>query len=68
MDNLKQSNNLEQIGLINALNLNNTDVYEARFNLLGFFQTLNKIDQRLNNNENVYENNKRKRGDLPSPI
>lgn len=38
---------LEQKGLIEALNISEQDLFEAKFNLLGFFSTLQKIDQRL---------------------
>lgn len=38
---------LEQKGLIEAFGLKPEEVTEARHNLLGFFGTLYKIDQRL---------------------
>lgn len=45
--------NTEEI-LIKAFNLDGNEVFEARYNLLGFFNTLNKINQRLINNDNKY--------------
>lgn len=38
---------LEQKGLIEAFGLKPEEVTDARYNLLGFFSTLYKIDQRL---------------------
>lgn len=40
-------NKLEKKGLIEAFNLNEGEVFEAKFNLFGFFGVLQKIDQRL---------------------
>ena len=37
----------EQKGLVEALGVKQEDLFEAKFNLLGFFETLFKIDQRL---------------------
>jgi hypothetical protein len=33
--------------LINAFNLKEDEVFDVKFNLLGLFETLNDIDQRL---------------------
>jgi len=38
---------LEKKGLIEAFDLKENEVYEARYNLLGFFSVLQKIDERL---------------------
>ena len=38
---------LERKGLIKALNIKEEDIFEARYNLLGFFSTLYKINKRL---------------------
>lgn len=40
---------LEKKGLKEALNLEEDELYEAKFNLLGFYSTLQKIEQRLIN-------------------
>lgn len=40
--------------LIEAFDLDENEVFEARYNLLGFFNVLNKINRRLINNENIY--------------
>lgn len=39
--------NLEEEGLVKAFQLKPEEVYEARYNLLGFFGTLDKIAKRL---------------------
>ena len=44
---MEKINNLEQIGLVDAFNLEEDEVFEARFNLLGLFSTLQEIDMRL---------------------
>jgi len=44
---MSQFNELEKIGLIEAFNLNESEVFEAKHNLLGFFSVLQRIDQRL---------------------
>ncbi len=38
---------LEQKGLVEALKIKQEDIFEAKYNLLGFFETLYKIDKRL---------------------
>ena len=38
---------LERKGLLDAFELDESDAFEARFNLIGFFETLHKIDKRL---------------------
>lgn len=38
---------LEKEGLIDAFGLAEDEIFEARFNLLGFFDVLARIDQRL---------------------
>lgn len=38
---------LEKSGLIDAFDLKEDEVEDARFNLFGFFQTLQKIEKRL---------------------
>ena len=38
---------LKRKGLIEALGLSEDELFEAEFNLLGFFNTLHKIDERL---------------------
>lgn len=35
--------------------LTDQEVFEAKFNLLGFFDVLNKIDQRLERGENNHD-------------
>ena len=40
---------LEQKGLVDALGVKQDDLFEAKTNLLGFFNVLYKIDKRLNN-------------------
>jgi len=42
---------LEQKGLIEALGIKQEELGEAKNNLLGFFETLHKIDQRLKQNK-----------------
>jgi len=37
----------EKEGLIEALNLKESEVFEAGFNLLGFFEVLQRIKERL---------------------
>lgn len=46
----------EQEGLVEGLNLNEDEIFEASFNLLGFFEVLERIrrrleDEKLKNNE-----------------
>ncbi|MBD3282348.1 MAG: hypothetical protein GF387_01950 [Candidatus Portnoybacteria bacterium] len=43
----KNLKKLEKTGLIDAFDLKPDEVFEARYNLLGFFGVLQKIDQRL---------------------
>lgn len=38
---------LEKEGLVEAFSLNSGEIAEARENLLGFFETLYQIDQRI---------------------
>jgi len=38
---------LEKTGLVEAFDLQEDEIDEARFNLFGFFQTLQKIERRL---------------------
>ncbi len=49
---MKNISDLEQKGLINALGVKEEDLFEAKYNLLGFFEVLYRIDKRLNNKEN----------------
>jgi len=44
---MEKINDLEKRGLVDAFNLKEDEVFEARFNLLGFFSTLQEIDARL---------------------
>ena len=39
--------NLEKQGLTEALGIEEKDLFEAKTNLLGFFEVLNRIDERL---------------------
>lgn len=44
---MSQISDLEQKGIIKALDVSQEDLFEAKFNLLGFFDVLYRIDQRL---------------------
>ena len=44
---MEEPSELERKGLIEAFGLSENEVYEAKYNLLGFFNALYKIDQRL---------------------
>lgn len=44
-------------GLAKALNLGKDEVFEASFNLLTFFETLHRIDERLQTEKNGKEAN-----------
>mgnify|MGYP006279535641 CR=1 FL=1 len=50
----------EQKFFIDTLGLNQEEVFEARFNLFGFFSTLQKIDKRLKQEK---KSKKRKKND-----
>ena len=49
---------LEKSGLVDALGVKEADIYEAGFNLVGFFSVLQKIEQRVSK-----ENALNKKGD-----
>ena len=44
---MSEISELERRGLIEALDVKEKDVLEAKYNLLGFFNALYKIDKRL---------------------
>ncbi len=44
---MAEISDLDRKGLIEALGLKEDEIFEAKYNLLGFFSTLYKIDQRL---------------------
>ena len=44
---MEKDSNVEQKRFVKALNIKQEDLFEAKFNLIGFFGTLYKIDQRL---------------------
>ena len=44
---MAEPSELEQKGLVDAFGLKPDEVADARYNLLGFFSVLYKIDQRL---------------------
>ena len=46
---MQQIPELEQKGLIEALGVKQNELFEAKTNLLGFFDVLYKIDKRLKN-------------------
>ena len=46
---MKNISNLDRKGLVEALGVKEKDVFEAKFNLLGFFKVLYRIDKRLKN-------------------
>ncbi|MCG2700286.1 hypothetical protein L6274_04520 [Candidatus Parcubacteria bacterium] len=48
---------LEQKGVVEALDIKPEDLFEVRFNLLGFFSVLYKIDQRLRKEKNLKKSN-----------
>lgn len=50
--------NIEQKKFIEILDIKQDDLFEARFNLLGFFSVLYKIDQRLKKEDDLKKLNK----------
>ena len=57
---MSQISDIEQKGLIDALDIKQDDLFEAKFNLLGFFGALYKIDQRLRNEKKYFPCTKQK--------
>lgn len=51
---------LEKKGLTEALNIKNEDLHEAKYNLLGFFGALCRIDKRIKNDKNIQKNGDKK--------
>ena len=47
---------IDQKGIIEALGVKPEDFWEAKYNLLGFFGVLYKIDQRLRKENKIKEN------------
>jgi hypothetical protein len=54
---------LERKGLIEAFDLKENEVFEARHNLLGFFMSLYKIDKRLRRETEEKSNEEEKEND-----
>jgi len=46
-DFMSEITNIKQKEFLKSLNIKQEDLFEARFNLIGFFEVLYKIDQRL---------------------
>lgn len=44
---MEKISELEQQGLVEALGIEEKDLAESKYNLLGFFEVLYEIDQRL---------------------
>ena len=57
---MKNISELERKGLVEALGVKEEDVSEAKYNLIGFFKILYRIDQRLKNKK--INNNQRGTG------
>ena len=49
---MKKISDIDQKGIIEALSVKPEDFWETKYNLLGFFGVLYKIDQRLKNEKN----------------
>ncbi len=49
---MENFSDLERKCLIEDLGVKEEDIFEARYNLLGFFEVLYRIDQRLKNEKN----------------
>ena len=48
---MKNISELDRKGLVEALGIKEEDVFEAKFNLIGFFKVLYRIDERLKKEE-----------------
>ena len=53
---MENFSDLERKCLIEDLGVKKEDIFEARYNLLGFFEVLYRIDQRLQNEKNNQKN------------
>jgi len=51
---MSEIHDIEQEKFVEALNIKQEDLFEAKFNLLGFFNVLYRIDQRLRNEKKYF--------------
>lgn len=57
---MEKISELEQQGLVEALGVEEKDLAESRYNLLGFFGVLYEIDQRLKKEKYIQEHGNNK--------
>jgi hypothetical protein len=53
---MEKISEIDQKGIIEALGVEPKDLWEAKYNLLGFFGVLYKIDQRLRQEDKIKNN------------